>query len=65
MDSSYLAFMEFFIVIAALVGWGVIELVGLRLDKRRTEAEERASKSPSAGESSTEKNDSGDRQSRA
>lgn len=41
MDSSYLAFMEFFIVIAAVVGWGVIELVALRQDKRRREEHER------------------------
>ena len=37
MESGYIAFMEFFIVAAALIGWGVIELVGLRLDKRRRE----------------------------
>jgi hypothetical protein len=61
MDPSYLAFMEFFIVIALLIGWGVIELVGLRLDKRRADAEERVSKSQSASEIPEDKNQSGDR----
>lgn len=42
MESGYIAFMEFFIVAAALIGWGVIELVGLRLDKRRREEDEAA-----------------------
>lgn len=41
MDTSTLAFMEFFIVAAVIIGWGVIELVGLRLDKRRREEDAR------------------------
>ena len=36
------AFMEFFIVVAALIGWGVLELVTLRMDRRRREEDERA-----------------------
>lgn len=41
MDPSALALMELFIVAAILLGWGVLEIVGLRLDKRRErEAEE-------------------------
>jgi hypothetical protein len=43
-DSGYLAFMEFFIVVAALIGWGVLELVTLRMDRRRREEDERAAK---------------------
>jgi hypothetical protein len=35
--------MEFFIVAGALVGWGVLELVTLRMDRRRREDEERSS----------------------
>ncbi len=35
MESSYLALIEFFIVAAFVVGWGVLEIVGLRLDKKR------------------------------
>jgi hypothetical protein len=41
-DSGYLAFMEFFIVVAAVIGWGVLELVTLRMDRRRREEDERA-----------------------
>ena len=36
-----MAFMEFAIVVAVVIGWGVLELVGLRLDKRRREEDER------------------------
>lgn len=50
MDSGYLAFMEFFIVAAVLIGWGVIELVGLRLDKRRREEERRMARSRAEAE---------------
>ena len=40
MESSYLAFIEFFIVIAFVLGWAVLELVGLRLDRKRREEDE-------------------------
>ncbi len=52
MDSSYLAFMEFFIVIGLLIGWGVLELVGLRLDKRRREEDEREAAARKADQAS-------------
>lgn len=34
--------LETFIVLAFLVGWGVLELVGKRLDRRREEAQRQA-----------------------
>lgn len=40
MDSSYLALIEFFIAVAVLLGWAVLELVGLRLDRKRREEDE-------------------------
>jgi hypothetical protein len=43
-DSAYLAFMEFFIVVAAVIGWGVLELVTLRMDRRRRDEDKRAAK---------------------
>jgi hypothetical protein len=43
MESSYLALIELFIVAAFVVGWGVLEIVGLRLDKKR-EREKREAK---------------------
>lgn len=49
MESSYLALMEFFIVCAFVIGWGVLEIVGLRLDKKREreKAEEEAKRGTS------------------
>lgn len=35
MSFNPLAFVELFVVFAFVVGWAVLELVGLRLDKRR------------------------------
>lgn len=35
MDSSALALMELFIVVAFVLGWAVLEIVGLRLAKAR------------------------------
>lgn len=53
MDSSALALMEFFIVVAFVLGWAVLELVGLRLDKARErekkEEEEKARASAASG----------------
>jgi hypothetical protein len=50
--------MEFFIVAAALIGWGIMELVGLRLDKRRREEDERAAQSRAdSGAASANDND--------
>ena len=43
MDFNPLAFLELFIVLGFALGWGVLELVGLRLDKRRAEEKARAS----------------------
>jgi uncharacterized membrane protein len=40
MDTSILALMEFFIVIAFVLGWAVLEIVGLRLDKAREREKE-------------------------
>ena len=39
MNSPWLGLLELFIVLGFVVGWGVLELVGLRLDKRRRERE--------------------------
>ena len=41
MENSFLAFMEMFIILAFALGWGVLELVTLRLDRKR-QAERRA-----------------------
>jgi len=42
MDSSLLGLMELFIIFAFVLGWAILELVSLRLDKRRKEEAERA-----------------------
>jgi hypothetical protein len=44
MDSGLLAFMEVFIILGFALGWGVLELVGLRMDRRRRELAEAATK---------------------
>ena len=33
--SDYAGLIEFFLVISFVLGWGILELVGLRMDKRR------------------------------
>jgi hypothetical protein len=35
---SWLGFIEMFVVLAFALGWGVLELVALRLDKQREKA---------------------------
>jgi hypothetical protein len=35
MDSGWLAFLELFVVIAFAVGWGILELMLLRRDRKR------------------------------
>lgn len=40
MDSGLLAFMELFVVLAFAIGWGVLELITLRMDKRKRERED-------------------------
>lgn len=41
MSGSWVGLMEMVIVFGALLGIGVIELVGLRLDRRKKEAQAR------------------------
>jgi hypothetical protein len=40
MENGFLAFMETFIILAFALGWGVLELVTLRLDRKRKEERE-------------------------
>jgi hypothetical protein len=42
MENSWLALLELFIGAGILLGWAVIELVGLRLDRKREEEKARA-----------------------
>jgi len=35
MNSKWMAFMELFVVFGFVLGWAVLELVALRLDKRK------------------------------
>ena len=42
MENSFLAFMEMFIILAFALGWGVLELVTLRLDRKRKAERERS-----------------------
>lgn len=37
MDSSWLGLLELFVVLAFALAWGVLELLGRRLDQRRSE----------------------------
>ncbi len=39
---NWMAFFEMFVVFGFALGWAVLELVGLRLDKRRAEEAARA-----------------------
>ena len=41
MENGLLAFMEMFIILAFALGWGVLELVTLRLDRKRKAEQER------------------------
>jgi hypothetical protein len=43
MENSLLGFMEMFIILAFALGWGVLELVALRLDKKRAAEQRRSS----------------------
>jgi hypothetical protein len=46
MDASpWLGFIEMGVVLMFAVGWGILELVGLRLDRKRKEEQERQQKS--------------------
>jgi hypothetical protein len=38
MDRPWLGFLEMFIVLMFALGWGVVELVALRLDRKKREA---------------------------
>jgi hypothetical protein len=42
MENSFLAFMEMFIILAFALGWGVLELVTLRLDRKRKAEQQRS-----------------------
>ena len=42
MENSWLALLELFIGAGILLGWAVIELVGLRLDRKREEEKAKA-----------------------
>ena len=44
MDSPWLGLIELFVVLLFALGWGILELVTLRLDKRRKTQGERAGK---------------------
>ena len=35
MENGFLGFMEMFIVLAFALGWGVLEIVTMRLDRKR------------------------------
>lgn len=45
MDSPWLGLIELFVVLLFALGWGILELFTLRLDKRRRAQVERAGKS--------------------
>jgi hypothetical protein len=44
---GYLGFIEFFVVVLFGIAWGILELVGRRLDKRK-EAERAKQQNPTA-----------------
>jgi hypothetical protein len=48
MENGFLGFMEMFIILAFALGWGVLEIVTLRLDRKRM-----ADGKPSNGEAKT------------
>jgi len=41
------AFIEMFVVFAFAIGWGILELVGMRLDKKRKEERKREARKSS------------------
>jgi hypothetical protein len=43
-----LAFLELFIVLGFALAWGVLELVGLRLDRKRAKEKEEAARDSGA-----------------
>lgn len=43
-SQSWLGLIEMFVVLLFGVGWGILELVGLRLDRKKREAAERAAR---------------------
>ena len=49
MESSSLALMEMAIVLAFVLGWAVLEIVGLRLDKQREREKEDEDKKRTGG----------------
>jgi len=49
LGGKYYGLIELFVVLLFALGWGVLELVALRLDRRKEERERRASED---GESS-------------
>jgi len=48
MNGKWMAFMEMFVVFGFALGWAVLELVALRLDKRKA----KENKADDAGDSS-------------
>ena len=49
MDSSnILGFIELFVVFGFVLGWGILELLGLRLDKKREVERQRAATAAAA-----------------
>ena len=52
MQSSLLGFMELFIVLGFALGWAVVELVALRLDKRRKAEAAKQGKAQAASDES-------------
>jgi hypothetical protein len=53
-DNSWLALLELLIGAMILLGWAAIELVSLRLDKRREEEKARAQAASSGAETPAE-----------
>jgi hypothetical protein len=48
MDSPWLGLIELFVVLLFAMGWGMLELVALRLDRRRKQDEARNDAKPPA-----------------
>lgn len=45
-ESSWFGLIELFVVFGAVMGWGILELVCLRLDRKRNRESASATKSP-------------------
>ncbi|NWG23825.1 MAG: hypothetical protein HXY30_05305 [Pseudorhodoplanes sp.] len=45
-ESSWFGLIELFVAFGAVTGWGVLELVCLRLDKKRRQDAERPRRAP-------------------